>query len=584
MKTNARILASLLCGGLLAASAPAVMAQSVLDNYTPVTDADLANPAPGDWLMWRGNYGQWGHSALSQINTENVGDLEMAWSWTMEPGRQESTPLVRDGVMFLMQSCNFTQALDATTGDLLWEYRRPRVEHPASLACGNRNAVLYEDTLIMGTHDAALVALDVATGQVVWENQVGDWQIGHHYSGGPLIADGRVIAGMSGCYHYNSGGCWISAHDAGTGEEIWRTYTIPREGEPGDESWGDIPMESRFGGSAWNTGTYDPETDTLYYAVAVPIPWGSEQRGTGDGDVLYTNSTLAIDAATGDIKWYFQYMRNEEWDLDHAFTRLLVDVEVSPNPEAVAWIAPDLQPGETRRVITGIPGKTGIVWTLDAATGDFLWANPTVEQNVVLGVDAEARTAIINDEVRPSIGESVYVCPWVFGGINWQTTGYNPDNHTLYAPLNNTCMDFTLNNVQPTIGSHHGSAVSIASIPPAANGNVGRFTAIDIATGETRWTFDQRAGFPGSVLTTSGDLVFVTDDNRRLRAFHAETGEVLWEQILNSRATGFPVSYEVDGRQYIAVPAGSSITYVGMTPEIRVPAGGNTLYVFALPQ
>jgi len=577
------LLAAIVGAGALALPSVA-QAQSRLDNYTPVTDEMLQDPAASDWLMWRRNYQMWGYSPLDQINADNVGDLQMAWAWTMEAGRQESTPLVHDGVMFLMASCNFTQALDAATGDLLWEYRREVVEHPAALACGNRNAVLYEDKLIMATHDAFLVALDAKTGQVAWEHQVGDWQVGHHYTGGPLIADGKIIAGLSGCYHINSGGCWISAHDVASGEELWRTYTIARPDEPGGDTWGDVPLESRYGGSAWNTGAYDPETNTLYYGVAVPIPWGSEQRGTGDGDVLYTNSTLAIDADTGEIKWYFQYMRNEQWDLDHPFARMIVETEVSPNADEVEWIAPDLTAGETRKVITGIPGKTGIVWTLDAETGDFLWARSTVEQNVVTGVDAEARTAIINDEVRSSIGEQVYVCPYLLGGINWQAPAYNPNTNAIYAPVNNLCMNFTLNQVQPTIGAHHGSARSTPVIPESANGNVGSFTAVNVATGETMWEFDQRAGFPGSVLTTGGNLVFVTDDNRRLRAFNAETGDVLWEQILNTRAGGFPTTYEVDGRQYIAVPAGTGVSYATATPEIRVPSGGNMLYVFALPQ
>jgi len=579
--------AAWLMGAVLAFSGGgAALAQnaSPLDNYSPITNEDLLNPSDGDWLMWRRTYTGWGYSPLDQINPDNVSDLRLAWSWTMDPGRQEATPLVHDGVMFLMHACNFTQALDATTGDLLWEYRREVVEHPASLACGNRNAVLYEDKLIMGTHDAYLVALDVATGQVAWEQQVGDWQVGHHYSGGPIIVNGMVVAGMSGCYHINSGGCWISAHDAESGEEIWRTYTIAREGEFGDDTWGDVPMESRYGGSAWNAGSYDPELNLIYYGVAVPIPWGSEQRGTGEGSVLYTNSTLALNADTGEIEWYFQYMPNEEWDLDHPFVRLIVETDVAPNADEVDWIAPDLVAGETRKVITGIPGKTGLVWTLDAATGDFLWARDTVEQNVVVGVDAEARTAIINDAVRPTIGETQYVCPSAQGGINWQAPAYSPLTNAIYAPLNNICMNYTLNQVQPTIGAHHGSARTQMVIAESANGNVGSFTAISAETGETLWQFDQRAGFPGSVLTTGGNLVFTTDDNRRLRAFHAETGEVLWEQILNNRAGGFPVSYEVDGKQYIAVPAGSGVTYASLAPENRVPAGGNTLYVFALPE
>jgi len=570
----------------MTALAPAPLAQtpSRLDRYTPVTEEMLQAPADADWLMWRRNYAMWGYSPLDEINAGNVAGLRLAWAWTMEAGKQEATPLVHDGVMFLMHSCNVMQALDGATGDLLWEYRRPLVKHPAALACSNRNAVLYQDKVIMATYDAFLVALDARSGKVVWEHRVGDWSIGHHYSGGPLIAGNRIVAGMSGCYHINPGGCWISAHDPATGEELWRTYTIARPGEAADDTWGDVPIEKRHGGSAWVTGAYDPDTATLYYGVAVPIPWSGEQRGTGNGDALYTNSTLALDAATGNLKWHFQYMRNEQWDLDHPFVRMIVRTDVSPSAGDVEWIAPDLKPGGVRKVITGIPGKTGIVWTLDAGTGDFLWARSTVEQNVVKGVDAAARTAIVNDATRSSIGQKTYVCPYLLGGINWQTPAYSPKTNTLYAPLNNLCMEFMLSKVKPTLGAHHGSARSVPTIAKSANGKVGSLTAVDIATGRTTWKFDQRAGFPGSVLTTGGNLVFVTDDNRRLRAFDAGTGRVLWEQILNSRAGGFPITYAVDGRQYIAVPAGTGLTYTSVTPEIKVPAGGNVLYVFALPE
>ena len=280
---------------------PGAGAQSLLDDYTPVTEAMLLSPPEGEWLMWRGTYGHWGYSPLDQINTSNVGSLRLAWAWTMEPGLQETTPLVHDGVMFLPQACDFVEAVDATDGTILWEYRRERVEHAANLACANRNAALYGNQLILATHDAYLVSLDARTGEVMWEHQVGDWTIGQHYSGGPQIIKGQIVAGMSGCYYINTS-CWISAHDVGTGEELWRTRTIPRQGEPGSETWGALPDEQRRGGSAWIAPSYDPDLNLIYVGVAVPIPWGAAQRDTGGGDVLYTNSTLALDADTGELK------------------------------------------------------------------------------------------------------------------------------------------------------------------------------------------------------------------------------------------------------------------------------------------
>ena len=376
------IAACLLLAGAL------VSAQSPADDYTPVTEAMLVDPPASDWLMWRRTYNHWGHSPLDQIDTSNVGDLQLAWAWTMAEGLQETTPLVHDGIMFLVQACDYVEALDVRDGTRLWEYRRPRVEHAATLACANRNGTLYEDKLYIGTHDAHLVALDARTGEVVWDQTVGDWEVGQHYSGGPQIIKGRVVAGMSGCYFINTR-CWISAHDAATGEEVWRTYTIPRAGEFGYDTWGDIPDELRRGGSSWNSPSYDPELNLIYAGVGVPIPWASVQRGTGDGDVLYTNSTLAIDADTGEIVWYFQHTPNDEWDLDHPYARLVVETEVSPDPDEVEWLNGGINPGSRRKIVTGIPGKDR--HRLGARTpppGRFSGPSRTNTQNVVADVDA----------------------------------------------------------------------------------------------------------------------------------------------------------------------------------------------------
>ncbi len=581
-KLPARFLLLLSSQLLLMLVAP-VHAQSLLDDYTPVTLDELENPPASDWLMWRRTQNHWAYSPLDQINRDNVGSLRLAWAWTMEPGMQETTPLVHDGVMFLPQACDFIEAVDATDGTLLWEYRRPPVDHVAPLSCANRNATLYQDQLIIATRDAYLVSLNARTGEVTWERRMGDWEVGQHYSGGPQVLDGKIIAGMSGCYYINTF-CWVSAHDPDTGEELWRTNTVPRVGEPNGESWGDVPNEQRRGGSAWMPASYDPDLDMIFVGVAVPIPWGDIQRMTGGGDVLYTNSTLALNADTGEIEWYFQHIPGGNWDQDHPFERLVVETEVIPDADAVSWINPDIQSSQRRKVITGIPGKPGIVWTLDAATGEFLWAIETNYQNVIVGVDIEGRKGITNPEIAiQEIRQQKLVCPTTRGGINWQSVGYSPQTNTLYTPTNNACMDFYLNPVEPTVGLHHRSATSRIVQRPGSDGRVGILSAIDVATGKPRWVHRQRAGIGGSVLTTAGSLVFVSDDARRFRAFDADTGEVLWEQILNSTAGGFPVSYSVDGVQYIAIAAGGGVTYRMLTPEIQQRSGGNMLFVFRLP-
>ena len=568
---------------LLSASAAVAQAQALLDNYTPVTLEELANPPASDWLMWRGTPNNWAHSPLDQINKDNVDSLRLAWSWTMEPGKQETTPLVHDGIMFLPQACDFIEAVDATDGTPLWEYRRATVDHVAPLSCANRNGTLYKDQLIIATRDAYIVSLNATSGEVTWEQKIGDWTVGQHYSGGPQVFNGKVITGMSGCYYINTS-CWITAHDADTGDELWRTNTVPKIGEPNGESWGDVPNEQRRGGSAWMPASFDPELNLIFIGVAVPIPWGEIQRGTRGGDVLYTNSTLALDAETGEIQWYFQYIPAGNWDQDHPFERLIVETEVTPDADAVSWMNPNIASSERRKVITGIPGKPGIVWTLDAATGEFLWATETNYQNIIVGVDVEGRKGITNPEIDiTEIGQQKLVCPTTQGGINWNSVGYSPQTNSLYTPTNNTCMNFALRPVEPTVGLHHASARSSVDIGPEDTGQVGQFASIDVATGETRWTYKQRAGIGGSVLTTGGGLVFVSDDARRFRAFDADNGEILWEQVLNSTAGGFPVSYSVDGVQYIAIAAGEGVNYRRHTPEIRQRGGGNTLYVFRLP-
>ena len=568
---------------LLSAFAAVAQPQALLNNYTPVTLEELADPPASDWLMWRGTPNNWGHSPLDQINKDNVDSLRLAWSWTMEPGKQETTPLVHDGIMFLPQACDFIEAVDATDGTPLWEYRRATVDHVAPLSCANRNGTLYNDQLIIATRDAYIVSLNATSGEVTWEQKIGDWMVGQHYSGGPQVFNGKVITGMSGCYYINTS-CWITAHDADTGEELWRTNTVPKIGEPNGESWGDVPNEQRRGGSAWMPASFDPELNLIFIGVAVPIPWGEIQRGTRGGDVLYTNSTLALDAETGEIEWYFQYIPAGNWDQDHPFERLIVETEVTPDADAVSWMNPNIASSERRKVITGIPGKPGIVWTLDAATGDFLWATETNYQNIIVGVDVEGRKGITNPEIDiTEIGQQKLVCPTTQGGINWNSVGYSPQTNSLYTPTNNTCMNFALRPVEPTVGLHHASARSSVDIGPEDTGQVGQFASIDVATGETLWTYNQRAGIGGSVLTTGGGLVFVSDDARRFRAFDADNGDILWEQVLNSTAGGFPVSYSVEGVQYIAIAAGEGVNYRRHTPEIRQRGGGNTLYVFRLP-
>ena len=428
---------------LLACAAPSLHAQS--SAVTPVTDVTLQDPPPEDWLMWRRTLNGWGYSPLDQIDRDNVGTLRMVWSRGLGPGLQQGTPLVHDGVLYMPNPQDVIQALDAVTGDLRWEYRRDRPDDLneymiASLTDINRNLAIYGTRIIDTSGDDYVFALDAATGELVWETEILDYRVNPaNQSSGPIIAGGKVISGRGCTPRGGPNACVIVAHDAETGAELWRRRTIPAPGEPGDETWGGVPFEERKHVGAWMVPSYDPELNLVYIGTSVTSPAPKFMIGGIGNKHLYHNSTLALDADTGEIAWYYQHL-NDSWDLDHPFERLLVDTAVRPDPSTVAWINPRLRPGEERRVMTGIPGKTGIVYTLDRATGEFLWATPTVTQNVVSHIDGATGAVSENSEVVfRSEGQEVLACPTLIGGKDWEAGAYSPLTNTMYYPLRNAC-------------------------------------------------------------------------------------------------------------------------------------------------
>jgi alcohol dehydrogenase (cytochrome c) len=551
-----------------------------------VTDAVLGNPAAGDWLMWRRTLNSWGFSPLDQINRDNVRQLAMVWTRPLAPGIQEGTPLVHDGVMFMPNPLDIVHAIDAATGDLIWEYRRTlpddigkSVPFPAI----NRNVAIYGNTIIDTSADDFVYALDVASGKLVWETLILDHrQHAAQQTSGPIIANGKVISGR-GCEP--KGGpeaCVITAHDARTGKELWRRGTIPKPGEPGDETWGNVPYESRWHVGTWMVPSYDPDLDLIYVGTSVTSPAPKFLLAGNSQKHLYHNSTLALRAATGEIAWYYQHLV-DHWDLDHPFERLLVDTAVAPSRNDVLWINPRLKPGERRRVMTGIPGKTGVVYTLDRQTGEFLWARPTIEQNVVDDIDGGTGVVTVNPEaVFTASGQSRFICPSLNGGKNWQAGAYSPLTNVMYYPLQNTCMTATAQIDKPTLTSLYGFG-SKNQITTGTN-NVGTIHAISAETGKTIWKYEQRAATQ-SLVATGGRLLFGGDAQGRFRAFDQDTGKVLWEVNLGSQVTGYPISYSVGGKQYIAVSTGGSLATGGtmaLTPELR-SGTANNLFVFALP-
>jgi len=553
---------------------------------SPVTDATLRNPAPGDWLMWRRTLNSWGYSPLDQINRANVRQLAMVWSRPLAPGIQEGTPLVHDGVMFMPNPLDVVHAIDAATGDLIWEYRRSLPDDIAKsvpFPAINRNVAIYGSTIIDTSADDYVYALDVASGKLVWETQILDHrQHAAQQTSGPIIASGKVISGR-GCEP--KGGpeaCVVTAHDARTGKELWRRGTIPKPGEPGDETWGSIPYESRWHVGTWMVPSYDPDLDLIYVGTSVTSPAPKFLLAGNSQKHLYHNSTLALRAATGDIAWYYQHLV-DHWDLDHPFERLLVDTAVAPSRDDVPWINPRLKSGERRRVITGIPGKTGVVYTLDRETGEFLWAMPTIAQNVVDHIDGGTGAVTVNPEaVFTASGQSRFICPSLNGGKNWQAGAYSPLTNVMYYPLQNTCMTATAQIDKPTLTSLYGFG-SKNQITTGTD-KVGTIHAISAETGKLIWKYEQRAATQ-SLVATGGRLLFGGDAQGRFRAFDQDTGKVLWEVNLGSQVTGYPISYSVDGRQYIAVSTGGSLATGGtnaLTPELR-SGTANNLFVFALP-
>ena len=349
-----------LAGGLQGHAQPA-------GDFVPVTDAMLQAPAPEDWLTWRRTTDGWGYSPLDQIDRENVGDLRMVWSRGLTQGFQSGTPLAYRGVLYMPNPNDVIQAIDAVTGDLIWEHRRDVPDDVGEyllggLATNNRNIAIYDRLIIDTSVDTHVFALDAETGEMVWETQVLDYRENAAMQGaGPIIANGKAVSGRSCLPRGGPEACVVVAHDALTGAEAWRRRLVPAPGEPGDESWGGVPFEERTHVGAWMVPSYDPALDLIYVGTSVTSPAPKFMLGGVDLQHLYHNSTLALDAGTGDIRWYYQHL-NDHWDLDHPFERILVDTAVAPDPSQVSWINPRLQPGETRRVVTGIPGKTGVVY------------------------------------------------------------------------------------------------------------------------------------------------------------------------------------------------------------------------------
>lgn len=534
--------------------------------FRPVTDARLNNPDPADWLHWRRAPDGQGYSPLVQINRENVADLRLVWSWAMEPGSQQTGPLVADGVMYLASPGNIVHALDAATGELLWEYRREFPEGVRGAGRTNRNLSMYGDKVFLNTADAHLVALDRRTGAVVWDAQVADRAKGFTFTSGSVVVNGRVISSLGGCSRFDDESCYITAHDADTGRELWRTSTIARPGEPGGDTWGDLPAMFRAGGDAWIAGSYDPSLNLVYWGTAQAKPWTRAARGT-DGDALYTNSTLAIDPETGRLKWYYQHLPGETQDMDETFERILVDLD------------------GRKSVFT--MGKLGILWHLDRETGAFRDAFDLGYQNIV-NVDRKTGRVEYRPNMIPKLNEEIIFCPSFSGIKSWRAMAYSPETEAFYIPVELTCQRSIFTEVEKREGGGgSGQGLRENRHHPDSGGNLGEFVALH-HSGKILWKHRQRTPFNSAALTTAGGLAFIGDWDRYANAYDVATGELRWQTRLPTSVQGFPITYAVAGRQYVAIPVGVgalswSTIPLALTPEKHRPETGNGIFVFALP-
>jgi alcohol dehydrogenase (cytochrome c) len=547
----------------------------VLRNYQTVTWERLKNPEAANWLMIRRTYDGWGFSPLDQVNVQNVAKLRPVWAFsTGETKVHESAPVVNNGVMFVSTPNNQVIAIDARTGNVLWRYRRQRPEGASVPHDTNRGVALYGDKVYYAAGEAVLVAIDAKTGKEVWSTVVADNKSGYYITLAPLVASGKVMVGASGGERGIRG--FVAAFDPDTGKEQWRTYTIPAPGEPGSETWPKGDQWKTGGGPVWVTGNYDAETNLAYFGTGNGGPWVGDQR---PGDNLYTASTIAIDVATGKIKGHFQYHPNDSWDWDEVSPPILVDYR---------------RGGRTVKGLIDV-ARDGYLWFLERSNGPvrFVEGKPYVNQDVFLRLDPETGRPEINPARKPGTGKAAEFCPNAHGGKNWPPIAFSPVTRMIYVPANNNlCGGYTGVQVDYVPGrGFTGTSANKSSLNPGAD-HFGEVQAWNVDTGQRVWTHNY-AKSPnwGAMLATAGGLVFTGGTNdRKIHAFDASNGKLLWEFPTTSGILAPPTAFMIDGKQYIAVHSGWGGDSRGMQATLdrlfpgeypEVPEGGS-VWVFSL--
>jgi alcohol dehydrogenase (cytochrome c) len=542
-------------------------------DYSPVTDARLANPEPSNWLMTRGTYKGWSYSSLDQINSGNVKGLTPVWSMaTGVDSGHEAPPIVNNGMMFVATPYAQVMAMNASNGDFIWRYKHKLPEGFGALHNTSRGVALYGDMVFMPGLDPSVVALDAKTGKVLWETVIEDWHQGYYTTMAPLIVKGKVVVGIAGGEFGVRG--FLVALDAHSGKQVWKTFTVPAPGEPGSNTWEKADTWKTGGASTWMTGNYDSDANVIYWGTGNGSPWFGDQR---PGDNLYTSSTIAYDGDTGKIKGYFQYNQNESWDWDSMNAPMLVDTQ----KEGKALFIPQR--------------NAYLYWLKRDSSGTITYSRSEnfVPNNVIKSIDSSGRP-VVDMAHKPGTGKFAQFCPGLWGGKDWAYESYSPKTGMVYVPANENHCNGYEGKVEKRVPPQWWTGVAVPDLNYAVAKDAaffGEIKAYDLNSGKQQWRqLYSHSMMWGSLLSTGGDLVFGGGTNDRMfRAYSASTGEELWHFRTNSGIIAPPSSYEVNGTQFIGVVSGWGVDaafnqglmadLLGWNPD--VPQGG-VIWAFAL--
>lgn len=550
--------------------------KQLLANLSPVTNDLLVKDSPDDWLQWGGGYDGTSYSSLDIINKDNIANLTPAWRAPIRSGASMTVPLVHEGVMFVHTFPDTVLAMDASNGQVLWRYQREGLTRSTA----KTGIALHNNKVLVPTSDQHVVALNAKTGEVIWDHTLkadapsGGRGGGYSLRSAPMVVGNTVIQGVTASFVPKGG--FLFALNLDTGEELWRFNTIARPGEPGGNTWNDVPLEKRSGGSVWHQYTYDPELNLIYLGVAPtydtgPLVHSVDKEGISS-EALFTNCTVALDGDTGKLVWYYQHMVNDQWDLDWAFERQIVNLKVD---------------GKDRKVVMNM-GKMALLDALDAATGEYLFSIDAETQNVVTDVDPETGTKTIDPGKWPDPDRECDVCPNAAGGRSWPPTAYSPQTKFVYVPIMEWCMRLGKSGMQLLTS---GVGITTIEHPDADDGMLARLQAMDVENHKLAWEHNQVAPISTGLLSTGGGLLFAGDIEPSLKAFDDATGKLLWQAKLDDLPSSSLITYRIGEKQYVAVVVGISNIHIGsLTGPYRAiapnapasPKAGAAIWVFAI--